>query len=439
MTFGLIEHNALALCSYFSDGRKSADIPSASRVGNEKYNFQISLINEFLTLVMNNKYNKKPVFYQYQTQPKQYHIQKLIPFPAKSLCDEDDRLIIIIPDLHLHFFKGTYLDNFVTYYESRWDINKPGDKFTGKRCSMEKEFGEFLVSIVEFQKKHYRTQVIFLGDTYEMWETQRMIGWFCIRKLNINGMSKAYYETLKEIKETGIIVEGSEFAGVVNEFLRINFPEKPTDPELVNQINVLSKSSNINDIYIEINDSGNEIQKKASNLKNAILDKYKDMKGTTFYDLFDSVLLKAFYQGNHDNFLGLSSLDGFNSLALNVPNDNIYKVGHFSTTENSSIFVHHGHLFDKSNQDAGCFIGYLVTGLCAIHEAIKSGDEFKKLEDKIFPFDKVREDLIKWSNDVFRLRGISSKSDPKDKKNPKTVFNIIIQAHTHKPDLFEFG
>ena len=109
---------------------------------------------EFLKKISNARGDKDPrlhiLFHAYNT------IEGLELWPKKGL-------LIIIPDLHLHFFKNTCWDNFIEVRNR-------------ERYSLEKNFLTFLNCIQQFKEDGGSpVLVVQVGDLYEIWESQYLI------------------------------------------------------------------------------------------------------------------------------------------------------------------------------------------------------------------------------------------------------------------------
>ncbi len=437
MTFGLLEHNGIALCSFYSNGRKRCRIPK--KIGNRFYDFEGSLINDFLTIMMANKYGRAFLPFRRDVSAKEYHVLKIIPFPPKSLLDDENQLIILIPDLHLHYFKGTYLDNFVSYYENRWNGNKPESSGPGSRRSMENDFGVFLQSIIKFREKSdVNSKVVFLGDTYEMWETHVLFYLYGIHNADRNALYKALQEVIVWMEE--------QFEGGIKEMLtkirQLKISEVPIDEEFKKQILELQKDEElVKKLYISRDDSGEEINEKAKNLATAILSRYHDQNGERFEELIPKIGYKWWFPGNHDNFLAISSMEPLDLVKIGQNKIDPSRVGTIRDgAKRADIFYEHGHTFDPANSDLECGLGYWVTGISTFFEAKKRGDFFKKYEKEFRNSEEIRLIHKKNACKVFKYWEGRSFEAWKEKAEseqerwlPAVRNNVMIHAHTHDP------
>lgn len=435
MTFGLMQHNALALCTFYSNGRRLCRIPYTDR--SIKYDFRKSLINEFLEMLMVKKYGQSFELYLNHSQSPypewaEYHIINFIPFPSKSLLDDESMLIVFIPDLHLHYFKDTHLDNFITYYENEWSSNlfKPICKRLENRKSMENEFSQFLKTIFEFQQKKgiYSSRVVFLGDMYEMWETNALLYCHCVSGLDI----KELYNGLQEI----INWLHNNYVGgniKIKEFLRklkqMKIGEIPLDQRLVAIIATLQENKDlVKRIFVYVDDlSKEELTEKANNLASEILKKYHDQQGESYVDLLDKIKWRIMYSGNHDNFLHIPNMDPLNTFHLGDYEPSLWRFDPNYDSKKSDFFFGHGHNFDAHNNDEACATGALITSLLTFFEAKKRGNILKKYED-VFRKGDVRLDYKQKICRVFNYW----EHEYRESKNKN---KIIILAHTHQPYL----
>lgn len=441
MTFGLLEHNAIALCNYYADGNKHTSIPK----NNPKYNFKNSLINQFLEKMLLHKYGAGNTAI-YKVDTKKYHILNIKTFPSNSLLDEKDSLIILIPDLHLHFFKDTYLDNFVTYHENVWGSGKPKSKPLGKRTSMEKYFGAFLKSIKDFQDiRNFKTHVLFLGDTFELWETHILFFLYGILKRNRKKMYIALNKLITIIQKDYAGAMNEEQREVINKLSLANISEKPIDEKFVKQISALTRNNElIKKLYINPTDSETLIKEKAENIKIEILKKYHDQNGVDYEKLLSEIKNETiyFYPGNHDNFFSLKNLDPFNRFPIEYSVDpSIIKphgilAKHIAVSQQSKIFFAHGHNFDKYNNDYACGVGYLITMITTFFEGIMRGNLLKKYEKVFRANPDIRMNYLKEACRVFKYWEYKVDKDNDTKlKSKKSILRskIIIHAHTHEP------
>ncbi len=424
MNFGLIDNNFIALCSFYSNGKKKY-------TGLDKFGlwFRYSAINRFLYIMMKLKY-ERDTFPYFDSSLKAFHIEDIMIFPNGSLLEENfkkNTLYVIIPDLHLHFFKNTYLDNFITYRDNKWGSIGPESKECERR-SMETDFGIFLESILESQK-YFDVKVLFMGDLYEMWETQIIIHLFCILKIKLNEV----YEGLKELIEiiNNLLEEGPR-KDALNTLLLAKIDEVLIDPEFNEQLNHLQGEQDLMEkLYIKPKEKKEIILKKAKDLSNEILLKYHNESGVDFKKLFDQIKWVTFLHGNHDNYLYPYFPDQFNTIQiLDGPLDQILVEPITNGRKTAMLFYHHGHLFDKFNSDHACMLGILITAVLTLFEAKKRGDMLKKCEEAFRSSKEVRQEFIKKScvNFIYWERKLT-------KELGRYVLDknkIFLHAHTHR-------
>ncbi len=475
MTFGLIEHNAVALCTYFPMEEYKIT-PRMERILAERhYEFHGTLIERFLTRMMRDKYfggdqgmDLESAEREFGKNGQSYHVRKLISFQPNELLDDPNKLVILIPDLHLHFFKGTYLDNFVTFYQSSWIEGKPVDEEID-RTSMERDFATFFKSIREFRDEmgEENIEVRLLGDVYEMWESLAAFHFFrpaldspelqkkmepvvcmerCARWLSkvawfLQPINKFWYKLLTQIKDLNLSKWNPEVS-------RQMVPEEAAYKdwaEIHNRAVALCGEDLLKilprqDLAIPLNDA-------ARNLADAIAVQYK-AGGQTFKDLFRSVPIKT-YRSNHDNFLVLEDLEPlveficFLSKMTTAPLE-IDK--HLESRPSNFIFCH-GHELDPFNSDKGCAFGLLITSILVLFEASERGDLFKHYQHLLTQGGKLgkrklseteaekRATMAKQRKQVKMIARILQQRDAELNLRDKHL--ILVQAHTHVPYLRE--
>jgi hypothetical protein len=458
MTFGLLEHNAIALCSYYyKKGRTCYQIPEKS--GNVEYDFAHSLMNKFLGIMMRNKYYKEGMSSseRIDISARGYHILKLIPFPPRALLDDDKILYIFIPDLHLHYFKGTYLDNFVTYFGNKWD-GRPKSVPLGSRRSMEIDFGNFLHSIIEFQgakDEPYRARVVFLGDMFDLWETNGIF-----QMIDLNDRQEMFDDMQHLI---GSLLDEEKLAPEIHEFIKqlhaLRIAESPSDPEFVKQewplVQARLSKENSQDrqhfekLCIRFNkDSLDEVRDKAKNIEREILEKYCDREGNSFQKLIDQIGNYHRVGGNHDNFFYLQDPKAVQTYFLwgnyaIKPEDH---VPYWEHSKRAAIFFEHGNNFESVNCDRMCGWGYLITSLVALVEEKQHGDILKNNLETFMPFEKTRQQFTDATCQIFYYwdqkdlywdpKDLEERSFEKEKRwVPGLRNNVMIYAHTHVPAL----
>lgn len=439
MTFGLIEHNSVALCTFYSNGERQCKTyyPNGGNkpgipfmIKEFEYDFNKTLINKFLTEMMEKKYGTDFIKYRSEPSMKDFHIIKLIPFPRRTLLDDETKLLIIIPDIHLHYFKLSYLDNFITWFGNKWESGKPVSKKLPNRISMEGDFSIFLNHIADFQRRgkaegNAPIGVLMLGDMYEMWETRSVV-----ERLLLFDNEKRYYEDLHKLIEW--LLNRFKGEGDLRKFLKelydLRISELPTDPLFQEQISSLRKDQKtLKKLYINHDESLDTFKEKADYLKNEILKQYSDKNGKSFADLLDDIkATRITFPGNHDNFLGMSTLDPLYSFQLARYEPPSWRFNINYSYKNTDFLFMHGHNLDQHNNDESCGTGYAITSLLTLFEAKQRGDLLKHYES-ILAGD-AHLDYIK------KLAPILYKWDQEGALRSKK--NIaIMHAHTHKPYL----
>jgi len=431
MTFGLMEHNAIALCTFFSYGQ-NVPLPQLPELG---YNFHNSHMSTFLDIMMKKKYGIKP---KPNDPLKGFHILKIFPFRKKELLDNTAELRIFVPDLHLHFFKDTYLDNFVTQYGNKYSSSGISPVRLNQRASMEDDFSIFLETIAEFQKSILpKTYIYFLGDMCEMWETESIIRYY-----QSDAHAKKYYELLDKLGKWVLeVLEKSPatqkdarfrtLRGYVRELTKTTLTSTRLDSETKKQLNAVYKSSNWQQFLFEPDENKEVVRKKAKAIQKKILDKHRDRNGRNFTSLLDDINWKYYIGGNHDNYIkGVNEANNtflFGSLELKP---HLFRVQY--SFENCALFYGHGHNMDYFNNDEACALGRIITCLLTFYELKRRGDLVRKFEGVFRSKKEVRLDYVK---KISRICYLWEKNDRKYQNKNK----VVILAHTHAPDLVDMS
>ncbi|HLP48266.1 MAG TPA: hypothetical protein VK469_20150 [Candidatus Kapabacteria bacterium] len=460
MTFGLIEHNAIALCTYFSDGTQGS-------IGNvEKYDG--SNICEFIKVLMEFKYNT--AFFSNRYDEHRYHIKKILQFESLSLLKNPKMLIILIPDLHLHYFKDTFLDNFVTYRQNGED--GPEEKYIenlGTRKSMENDFCKFLAAIDAFVKKskidafvkksQIKTYVAILGDMYELWETEACFKNFCDNKKNIeskyaqlrhtaeiiNNTFKS--ENFKELTERYKSLKAfkSVFSKYYPELKKVSFAE--VNEHLKFQLK--NSCNKKHEFIMSEQEKMGETMKKSEHIANAILERYPNIN--FFFENPKQLKIADvtyFNCGNHDNYMcGINyeymraifdqSNKTRDSYEIEVSQNpfkiiinsgfvryNFTRLKDENVSDKCTILMSHGHCFDLLNRDEKFLIGRFITNLLIFYESLKM-DFVKDFESAFKEMKEVRYDYK-----IMAKEALCQLPGPDNKSN----FKILVHAHTHVPD-----
>lgn len=457
MTFGLVEHNAIALCTYYSSGELLGEIP-------DKYDFKNSLINKFLTTMMENKYGQAFKEDKNKNNPKlkRYHIIKILTFQDKELLDDKNQLRIFIPDLHLHYFKDTYLDNFITWRLNYWKDGRPNSEPTFFRVSMEGDFVNFINSIIDCKKKYkIKENVMFLGDIFDLWESVEAIRTFCVEKKGKN-YEVEYYKLQDQLKNlkyhleqigpiVDIVVEG--ISNFIRNLYEVDITKGEVDSILLRTIDDLSEDT-FSKLLINYYDNSKMVKMKARYMSDKILEKYGAYTGSPFKTLLKTLaqIVKVDYiYGNHDNFLGKMELKPPNGeisylkIADKVvssfkPNNERFRI---SFKNNNSIFIiPHGHNWDKFNSDDDFTVGYSITKIVMLYESKGKVDVLKDFEETFFDRNKLIESINKTINVIEDKLGFCDMMDLGRSDLPiiggsKSIRKnkVVIMGHTHEPYL----
>ncbi len=93
---------------------------------------------------------------------------------------------------------------------------------------------------------------------------------------------------------------------------------------------------------------------------------------------------------------------------------------------NSRLFVTHGHNWDSSNNDLGCFLGYFIVHLLIFYEVQGYGD---LLKDMLDIYERLKNTRNGYIETLFHFLDHWHERGPYYRKEHK----IVIQAHTHTP------
>jgi hypothetical protein len=427
MTFGLMEHNGIALCSYFSSG-KNVTLPVLPDLG---YDFHKTYMSTFLTLLMQKKYGVK---LEQRDLRKGFHVLKIFPFAEKELLDETAELRILVPDLHLHFFKDTYLDNFITYYGNECTSNAIKVVKLGKRTSMETDFGIFLETIAEFQKSVLpQTRIHFLGDLCELWETESIVRYYVSadqeKKIYalLDDLGKWVRDTLEQSPAAEKDPRFKKLKGYVKELTKTKLADTPLDPETKRQLESIYKKSNAQHFLFEPDEDQETVKQRSLGIRSEIFKKHHGKSGKSFTDLWDEISWKIIVYGNHDNYLsGINEPN--NTFAFSPLELQPYRFKNQYTFKNCAFLFSHGHNMDFFNNDEACALGRVITCLLVFYELKRRGDLVRKFEGLFRSDEEVRLDHIK---KIARLCYLWEKKDREYTKKNK----VIVLAHTHIPDL----
>lgn len=493
MTFGLIERRAIALCCYNLSsnydrkilpcdlkppkenkqvvGSLSGLLNSQLKPSTGSFQFAKSLINEFLTILIKNKYELSPEQVKVHSTPEEKinHIINLIPVD-EDLCLEGE-LFVLIPDLHIHYFKGSPLDNFITKYQDvlgKDDL--PEQQKLTKAVSLEKDFGTFLATIREFQNQDplqkKKLTPIFLGDTTEFWETKAMLKFYsnCNNVEEIIEQDKKLLEILKEFPIKGLAIIKDippDFIFFVSQILTKLASEVEKYEKLWNNNGAKDGETPRNKFISAILNTDRKMDlKDVLSLSDKILENYK-YKDQDYLEILAEIFGHSYYYrsylfpyclylipGNHDFWprnhgLDIFKMSSFNStynlfkLKRNHKNLKLFglikesPIGlqSFNLEGKAFFWIHHGNL-DAFNFHYDCLMGYIITFLCAFFESYSLGDEFKMLESELIPDCTARKEAI----DQMLSIVLANKDTVPAGQYP---IKIMIVAHSHKPLLID--
>lgn len=421
-TFCLIEHNAIALCSYISDGTYT-ELPNIPEIG---YQFTTSNIQLFLLQMVQMRFN---ITLSDEDPITGFFIKKIIPFPEKSLLDSINELQILIPDLHLHYFKWTHLDNFITYYGNRYNSGRVHPVQLNGRASLENDFGNFLLIIKAFQDYYiHDTKVSLLGDAVELWETYHVLNHFKDKEelnkwyRNLDAMALNIYEDIKKHPNPKI----RKLKEIIPKITSQKLSEIKLDAIIEKVVFDFYNSPKLRELLInEQDDSSFHVKRKARGLREEIFKKHYGPNGKNFIELLGQIHSNLKIWGNHDNYT-----EGL--IECNYHWDFDYDVNekYFEPTnsyENCISVFAHGHNMDTFNNDEACALGNIITLLLTFYESKGLGDATKEIEEVFRSESEVRNDYIR------KISKICYGWDNYKKRTNKN--KLFVLAHTHMPYL----
>ncbi len=448
-TFVLIAHDSVALCSFnhipggwrwSGPSLTPGEMTSVTRRGSGLW--MENWIFKFLDTMMGTKLGKQ------LPQPDliglHQHILNFERFAPGTFFEATGpkKLVVLIPDLHLSYFKDSALDNFVTDYEEVRLRGRHRDEYAfarlKKRRSLEIEFGQFLETISILSKANPKSiEVSFLGDVYELWETRAMARWF---------------QNYKPDNEQNLIALLRTVNDIINPLVKAVNPAAALD--LNDYAGRFSASlGHYQGILYNpdiLNTALNPIQADVAQL---IASSHKGENGKTFLDYFNEMFsnplpfgagspLGATWRiiGNHDNLLvNDTSILGYNFIPkpFNVDEFGKYPERGADMQRNgrtpflylerrfnrSLIWGLHGHELDNFNKNSSCGLGYYLTFLNALSEVKGLGDEIKAFEPSLIPPEVNRKAYT-----TKYLTLLAQKE--RDLDSLRVV--LLIQAHTHK-------
>jgi hypothetical protein len=481
MTFGLMEHNTLALCSYFCDGRYTS-LPKVKPDLN--YCFDATWTALFLSLMINRKYG---LSIAPDNDLIGYHVKQIIPLPPQTLCDDPNEFNIFVPDLHLHYFKNTYLDNFITWYRNTSSRGRIHVEKLAKRTSMEYDFALFLDCVIEMWGlvPGSRKRLQLLGDVYELWETESVVYNFetpetaakSFRTLNGIARSLWYGPDDPECQDLGEVLHSPDSQDVIwpfwplvmgldvqkpgpgepkacsawkdvtprtgadrrvrdalHKFATEPMPDRPPDPQIQQEVNALYRSNQAENFFMLWEEDGMERKRKAEFVCSRILEKYHAKDGRSLQELLIKAdALGTHWQitdpiGNHDNYLRGEGSNFAAALYKFEVNPEWFKPK-VDNNKCSCWTYEHGHNMDKFNNDEACLLGRYITGLLTFYEVQQLGDLVRTFEEAFGGPGRGRWDTIANVISIFYDWDLNYEAGSKNK--------LMVLAHTHSPYLEE--
>lgn len=147
--FGLVSGKYILLCSWLNMEGEERGLKYYKYCGKNK---------------VPTNYDKRGFYYFTRSIDEFFNMPKgaiVAHFRAEELFISDDKLIVFLPDLHLHLFRETVIDNFM--YNCNFKAN-PGKL---KIISLEDELAELLE-----RAQSLGAEIIQVGDCFEIWEVQ---------------------------------------------------------------------------------------------------------------------------------------------------------------------------------------------------------------------------------------------------------------------------
>ncbi|MBN1212788.1 MAG: hypothetical protein JXA92_09450 [candidate division Zixibacteria bacterium] len=348
-TFGLIAGSDIALCSWLETYKGKLSDNVTPHIRNLLGYLQLKSPSR--GYVIDQVYLKKPVL-------------------------ESNRMLVLIPDLHLHYFKKKAWDNFIT--KKDW----------GEIESLEDELVRFL-TLTKDWAEHNGVDVEFiqLGDCYEMWESKLVV------EKHIADLQRNI-ELYEDIKNGSISYSDYKYSSPVTLSGNYDVIIKGFKEKKENYQNTLNSFKNP-DIFVQ------EIEKKYPVL-------------TQLFRVLSSEKKLNIIRGNHDNW-------------SNNPLETPLKRG-----IDNCIRLEHGHAACPYNNDQNWKRGYwVVRNLVIPTEPIsRLGDIVKKSEPYL---DAIKSSFLgtHTREQMFINYAFSQLRD-----NDKRVF---VMGHTHHPKLMKMN
>jgi len=301
----------------------------------------------------------------------------------------NDEVVFVLPDLHLHLFKGYKVDNF----------KQP--RSGGRSLD---EILEKVLSVINHWNSKKRVTVVQVGDLYELWESAMLLG----MGLNPNKtlVTATYWEAV--VFRNTILPKVAPWALPL-----IKPPSRKEMETFLKSIEAEAKRRKLDEIFskpeldklrlpwaivegdrvktnAEIKDVWEKIQKEIEKLHQGLFKKSAMGKFNTL------VSNQTIIAGNHDSFLD----------HVYVREEGIKKV----------VRSEHLHYNDEYNKPSNMRAGQFMTILNLIAELLGFGDQVKELETSRRPEFLTDTITINWERC----------------KEGKPLYDLIITGHTHR-------
>ena len=316
------------------------------------------------------------VFYQ--------DLKQIQPIKTPVLNNE---VIFVIPDLHLHLFKGSLADNFQQPKSGGLD-----------------QILAAVLQVVEDYGSKVKVRIIQVGDLYELWESAMLL---CI------GLNPDW-DCVKETYKRSLI---AYLAIQAHALLPIEPPDEEEMVKYIKSIEAEVKGRKLDKIFsqselnklrlpwtivngdkVETNPATKDVWKKIQKEIEKVHQYFfeESTTGKFSFPVLGNQIDQTIIAGNHDSFLG----------HVEVHEEGINNVIRFE-------HLHYNDLYNKpSNMEAGQF--FTILNLIAETKGI--GDQAKALEGS------KRPDFLK---DVATVNWERYKAG-------KSMYDLIITGHTHR-------
>jgi UDP-2,3-diacylglucosamine pyrophosphatase LpxH len=310
----------------------------------------------------------------------------------KTPVTKKNEIIFVLPDLHLHLFKGFKADNFKQHGSS-----KPLDEMLAKA-----------LSVINHWSSQKSVKIVQVGDLYELWESAMLL---CIG-LNPDMECVKWAAKAAQLahKNFNTLTQPPLFATLFKQLPNSAHIDKMK--KYIKSIEAEAKRRKLHKIFektelaklrrpwaiikgdkvetnAEIKDVWKQIQKEIEKLHQVLFKKASRGKLNTSAN-------QTLLAGNHDSFI-----------------DHIYVLeGGISNV----IRFEHLHYNDQYNKPSNMRAGQFFTILNLIAETLGFGDQIKALETS-------RRDMF--FEDVAAINWYRYKED-------KPMYELIITGHTHR-------